>query len=178
MSVTYALFKTNIGRCGLLRSERGILRLFIGYPKREQLLKQITKEFGNSIVKTPTPGEMIRKIKGFCAGEKVIFDKCDLDWSFISPFQKRVFKETMKVPYGAVETYSGLARKAGCPDGSRAVGNALANNPFPLVVPCHRIIRTDGRMGGFSAWGGVALKERLLKLEGVKIQSERILFCS
>ena len=178
MSVTHALFKTKIGWCGLLRSERGILRLFIGYPKREQLLKQITKEFGNSIVKTPATGEMIHKIKGFCAGEKVIFSKCAVGWSILTPFQKRVFKETLKIPYGTTETYSGLARKSGCPNGSRAVGNALANNPFPLVVPCHRIIRRDGRLGGFSAWGGIALKERLLKLEGVNVQSERVLLCS
>ena len=153
----------------MLRSERGILRLFIGCSKREQLLKQITHEFGNSIVRTPAKEDMVAKIKRYCAGEKVIFDKCALDWSLLTLFQQRVFKEAKKIPYGAVEAYSGLARKSGCPNGSRAVGNALAKNPFPLVVPCHRIIRGDGRLGGFSAWGGIALKERLLKLEGVKV---------
>jgi len=167
--IDYSLFKTKIGWCGLLRSEKGILRLFIGCPKRGQLLKQITHEFGNSVVRTPATGEMIDKIKRYCAGEKVIFDECDLDWSFKTPFRQRVYKEAMKIPYGTTETYSGLARKSGCPNGSRAVGNALANNTFPLVVPCHRIIRGDERLGGFSAWGGTDLKERLLKLEGVII---------
>lgn len=176
--IDYSLFKTKIGWCGLLRSEKGILRLFIGCPKRGQLLKQITHEFGNSIVRTPATGEMIDKIKRYCAGEKVIFDECAVDRSLLTPFQQKVLKAAMKIPYGAVETYSGLARKAACPNGSRAVGNALAKNPFPLVVPCHRIIRGDGRLGGFSAWGGIALKERLLKLEGVKVQPERVLFCS
>jgi len=165
--ILYSIFKTKIGWCGLLRSEKGILRLFIGCPKREQLLKQILHDFGNSVVKAPATGEIINRIKRYCSGEKVIFDKCVVDWSLLTPFQQRVFKEAMKIPCGAVETYSGLARKSGCPNGSRAVGNALAKNPFPLVVPCHRIIRGDGRLGGFSAWGGITLKEKLLKLEGV-----------
>jgi len=165
--IFYSLFKTTIGWCGLLRSERGILRLFIGCPKREQLLKQILQEFGNSIVRAPATGEMIDKIKSYCSGEKVIFDKCAVDWSLLSPFQQKVFKAAIRIPYGTVETYASLARKVGCPNGSRAVGNALARNPFPLVVPCHRIIRGDGKLGGFSAWGGIALKERLLNLEGV-----------
>ncbi|MCK5011203.1 MAG: methylated-DNA--[protein]-cysteine S-methyltransferase [Deltaproteobacteria bacterium] len=167
--IYYSIFKTKIGWCGLLRSERGILRIFIGCPKSGQLLKQITHEFGNNIVRAPAKEAMVDKIKRYCAGEKVIFDKSAVDWSLLTPFQKSVFKEAMKIPYGAVEAYSGLARKSGCPNGSRAVGNALAKNPFPLVVPCHRIIRGDGRLGGFSAWGGIALKERLLKLEGVMI---------
>ena len=165
--ILYSIFKTKIGWCGLLRSEKGILRLFIGCPKRGQLLKQITHEFGNSIMRAPVEEDMVDKIKRYCSGEKVVFDKCALDWSLLTPFQQRVLKEAMKIPCRTTETYSGLARKSGCLNGSRAVGNALAKNPFPLVVPCHRIIRGDGRLGGFSAWGGIALKERLLKLEGV-----------
>ena len=165
--IYYSIFKTKIGWCGLLRSEKGILRLFIGCPKREQLLKQILHDFGNSVVRAPVEEDMVDKIKRYCSGEKVVFDKCALDWSLLTPFQQRVLKEAMKIPCGAVETYSGLARKSGCLNGSRAVGNALAKNPFPLVVPCHRIIRGDGRLGGFSAWGGITLKEKLLKLEGV-----------
>ena len=117
--IDYSLFKTKIGWCGLLRSEKGILRLFIGCPKRGQLLKQITHEFGNSVVRTPATGEMIDKIKRYCAGEKVIFDECAVDRSLLTPFQQKVLKAAMKIPYGAVETYSGLARKAACPNGSR-----------------------------------------------------------
>lgn len=165
--IPYALFKTRIGWCGLLRSKRGILRLFIGYLEREQLLKQILNEFGNSIKKSPATGDIIDKIKRYCSGEKIIFDKYAVDWSLLTPFQRKVLKATMKVPYGTVETYGGLAKKAGCPSASRAVGGALARNPFPLVIPCHRIVKGNGSLGGFSAGGGIALKERLLKLEGV-----------
>lgn len=174
----YSMFKTTIGWCGLLRWERGIVRLYIGCPEREKLLNQITRECGHSVLRAPAKGELVDRIKSYCSGEKVFFDPCDLDWSFKTSFQKRVYQAVMNIPYGTTETYGGLARKCDCPSGSRAVGNALASNPFPLVVPCHRIIRRDGRLGGFSAWGGVALKESLLKLEGVMIHSKHVLFCS
>ncbi len=167
--VCYSLFKTRIGWCGLLKSESGISRIFIGYPQQEQLLKRITHEFGNRIVRAPAKEDLVDEIKSYCSGEKIIFDKRALNWFLVTSFQRRVFKAAMRIPYGTTETYSGLAQKSGCPNGSRAVGNALADNPFPLVVPCHRIIRGDGRLGGFSARGGILLKERLLKLEGVMI---------
>ena len=70
-----------------------------------------------------------------------------------------------KIEFGQRITYSGLAKKAGSPASSRAAGNALAKNPMPLVIPCHRVIRTDGQMGGFSAPGGISYKKRMLILE-------------
>ena len=163
---SYFVFKTGIGWCGVVSSKKGILRILIGYPSPERILRKIVAEFGRSIAKTPAKGNIADKIKRYFSGEKVSF-KCVLDWYSLSPFQKKVFKAVMKVPYGAVESYGSLAKKAGCPKGSRAVGGALARNPFPLVVPCHRVIREDGSLGGFSAGGGIILKKRLLKLEGV-----------
>jgi methylated-DNA-[protein]-cysteine S-methyltransferase len=88
-----------------------------------------------------------------------------MDWSSLTPFQHKVLKETMKIPYGTVTTYGNLSLKIRCPGGFRAVGNALAKNPFPLLVPCHRIVRSDGKIGGFSAGRGKKLKEKLLRME-------------
>jgi methylated-DNA-[protein]-cysteine S-methyltransferase len=113
---------------------------------------------------------VIDKIKRYCSGENVSFAGCKMDWSSLSPFQQKVLKPAMKIPYGTVETYGSLARKIGCPRGSRAVGSALAQNPFPLVIPCHRIIRGDGKPGGFSAGGGVVLKKKLLQMEQLSTQ--------
>lgn len=178
-SIVYrSLFKTTIGWCGLVNSERGIVRLLIGYPRREQLLKGIAHQFGSTARCASTKENMVDQIKSYCSGEKVIFDQWDLDWSFETPFQKRVYQAAMNIPYGTTETYGGLARKCDCPSGSRAVGNALASNPFPLVVPCHRVVRKTGELGGFSGWGGMALKERLLKLEGVVVHFGHVPFCS
>jgi methylated-DNA-[protein]-cysteine S-methyltransferase len=162
---SYFVFKTGIGWCGVVSSKKGILRILIGYSSPERVIKKIVAEFGSGITKTPAKGNIADKITRYFSGEKASF-KCMLDWSFLSPFQKKVLKVAMKVPYGAVESYGSLAEKAGCPKGSRAVGGALARNPFPLVVPCHRIVRGDGSLGGFSAGGGTQLKKKLLKLEG------------
>ena len=160
------LFKTTLGWCGVVDSPKGILRIEIGYPRREQLHKQIANRFGNLIVNDRITGGVVDRITRYFSGEKVLFNYA-MDWSSLSPFQRKAFKEAMKISYGTVETYGNLAYRIGCPDGSRAVGGALSKNPFPLVVPCHRIIRGDGKLGGFSAAGGIALKRKLLQLEGV-----------
>ncbi len=86
------------------------------------------------------------------------------------PFQRAVLEATARIPRGKVTTYGGLARSLGRIGAARAVGNALATNPFPLIVPCHRVIRSDGTIGGFT--GGKVLKRKLLELEGVHPNSD------
>ncbi|MHC4325154.1 MAG: methylated-DNA--[protein]-cysteine S-methyltransferase, partial [Planctomycetota bacterium] len=80
-------------------------------------------------------------------------------------FSGKVLTACRAIEFGQRTTYAGLAKKAGRPAASRAAGNALANNPLPLIIPCHRVLRTDGKMGGFSASGGISFKKRLLALE-------------
>ena len=166
---SYTLFKTHIGWCGVVRNKKGLKRIFIGYLKRNQLIKHIEEEFGNTLIKGSSTGEFTEKINRFCLGEKVPFGRCKMDWSSLTPFQCRVLKATMKIPYGTVTTYGSLAQTIGCPLGSRAVGNVLSKNPFPLLVPCHRIVRSDGKIGGFSSGGGIKLKEKLLGMEQEKL---------
>jgi methylated-DNA-[protein]-cysteine S-methyltransferase len=163
--MTYSLFKTPIGWCGVIKNQKGLKRIFIGYIKQHQLIKHIKEEFYNTITKVPPAGELIDNISLFCSGEKISFSRCNIDWSSLTPFQYKVLKGTMKIPYGTVTTYRDLAQKIGCLGGFRAVGNALSKNPFPLLVPCHRIVRSDGKIGGFSAGGGKKLKEKLLRME-------------
>lgn len=83
-----------------------------------------------------------------------------------SPFQQQVWKECSKIPSGQVRTYAWIAKRIGKPGSARAVGMALAANPFAPQIPCHRVIRTDGKMGGYSGRGGIRMKIRLLKTEG------------
>jgi methylated-DNA-[protein]-cysteine S-methyltransferase len=89
-----------------------------------------------------------------------------MDWSSLTPFEQKVLRAAARIPYGSVATYGGLARKIGSPRSARAVGNALGRNPFPLIIPCHRIIKGDGSIGGFSAANGIKLKRMILFLEG------------
>lgn len=167
--VEYSLFKTPIGWCGVIKNQKGLKRILIGYIKRHQLIKHIEEYFYNTITKVPPTGELIENIKLYCSGEKISFNKFKIDWSLLTPFQHKVLKKAMKIPYGTVTTYGVLAQKIGSPRGSRAVGNALSNNPFPLLIPCHRIVRSDGKIGGFSAGGGKKLKEKLLRMEQVNL---------
>lgn len=161
----YSLFPTAIGWCGMLTARSGLLRLYVGYTSREHLLKGIVRTDGDRMNKPSAAGTLMKRIKRFCSGENVSFEDCAMDWSSLSAFQQKVLRAARKVPYGSVETYGSLAERIGCPRGARAVGNALAKNPFPLVIPCHRIVRGDGRPGGFSAGMGVSLKKKLLLLE-------------
>lgn len=111
------------------------------------------------------PGGIARQIAKIYEGEEANIDLSLLNWEKLSAFSRKVFKATCKIPRGKVATYSGLAAKAGSSHAARAVGTALANNPFPLVIPCHRVVRTDGSLGGFG--GGIRMKQELLAGEGV-----------
>lgn len=115
---------------------------------------------------TPLIKELCRNISMFLSGKMVVFGLDYLDLLLLYEFQRRVLLTERKVPYGRVTTYGRLAEKIGAPRAARAVGTALARNPFPLVIPCHRTIRSDGSLGGYG--GGIELKRVLLELEGVK----------
>ena len=107
---------------------------------------------------------MRRELDEYFDGRRTSFDLA-VDWSFASGFVRRVLKATARVPFGNVSSYAQIAARAGSPRASRAAGNALGSNPVPIVVPCHRILRTGGGLGGYT--GGIHRKEFLLHLEGV-----------
>lgn len=110
--------------------------------------------------------EISDKIVCFLYGEDIRFSLDILNLNSIKPFQKNVLLEEHGIPRGGVTTYQRLAAHLGNPNASRAVGNALKNNPFPIIIPCHRAIRSDGTLGGFQ--GGVEMKRALLEMEGME----------
>jgi len=107
---------------------------------------------------------LISGIRSFLSGNDVVFGTGLLDLEQCRPFQRRVLLAEHAIPRGYISTYGRIAVHLGVPGGARAVGNALARNPFPLVIPCHRALRSDGDPGGFQ--GGRAMKVRLLEMEG------------
>lgn len=117
----------------------------------------------------PALDPLCQAIDRFLLGEPVEFPIELLDSSQCSPFQWQVLSAEMTIPRGSVGSYSGLAEHIGCPKAARAVGTALARNPFPLVIPCHRTVRSDGSLGGFG--GGLDMKQALLEMEGVGFDS-------
>ncbi len=113
---------------------------------------------------------LIAGIRSFLAGDDVHLSTDLLDLDRCSPFQRRVLLAEYGIPRGYVSTYGRIARHLGNPGAARAVGNALAKNPFPIVIPCHRALRSDGRTGGFQA--GRDVKRRLLEMEGVRFRKD------
>jgi len=114
--------------------------------------------------------EMAEKVESFFLGRDIVFNLGSIRLDVISPFQKRVLLAEFKVPRGWVTTYGRIAAALGNPRGARSVGTALARNPFPIIIPCHRAVRSDGMPGGFQ--GGMKMKRALLELEGVEFSPE------
>lgn len=114
----------------------------------------------------PAVSALAGKISRFLAGRPVRFDLAILSLGRCRPFQQKVLLAEYGIPRGRVSTYGRIARRIGRPGASRAVGNALAQNPFPIAIPCHRALRSDLSLGGYQ--GGLAMKRRLLEMEGVR----------
>lgn len=113
----------------------------------------------------PWQREILDLIEAYLAGEEVDLARVPVDLSNQPVFRRQVQEACRCIPYGTKLSYAELAARAGHPLAARAVGSAMSNNPVPLLVPCHRVVRTDGKLGGFSAPQGVRLKERLLAME-------------
>lgn len=128
---------------------------------------------GMPSVEEPRDGEVpafSAGIQSFLLGKDVQFDIDLLDLDRRPPFQQRVLLAESGIPRGYVSTYGRIARRLGVPGAARAVGNALARNPFPLAIPCRRALRSDGAMGGFQ--GGLEMKRRLLEMEGTGFRED------
>lgn len=108
-----------------------------------------------------------RLIEDYVAGREVDFQGVKIRYPFGTVFERKVWNIVREIPYGVVRSYGWVAERVGGKRFSRAVGNALSKNPIMIVVPCHRIIRFDGSLGGFTSIGGIDLKKYLLRLEGV-----------
>jgi methylated-DNA-[protein]-cysteine S-methyltransferase len=157
---------------GILGSQDGLRRLVLPQPSPEQAwhpLSEFALRWHDAILTKAENsyfGDLPQRIKDYLNGKPVNFpDKLDL--SRASPSQRRVWQITQSIPYGETRTYRWVADKLGIPKAARAVGQALARNPLPLIIPCHRVIRSDGSLGGFS--GGRNWKQRLLKIEAKTI---------
>lgn len=164
MKIRYAVFRTAFGWCGLVRGQGGLRRIFLPEAKKKPLKERIKKEYPGCCFAPEGLGREIEGIKGYFAGSRETFSLV-LDFSGATGFQRRVWAETAKIPYGKTMTYGEVAERIGNKKAFRAVGTALAKNPFPVVIPCHRVVKAGGMPGGFSAAEGETLKRKMLQLE-------------
>ena len=121
----------------------------------------------------PPIRKTVERLQRFAAGAKDDFSDVELDLSHLTDFQRRVVKACRKIKAGQARSYADLAASAGSPRAARAVGNVMRGNRFPLIVPCHRVIGSDGKLCGFTSPQGLAMKERLLEREGAQRKSNR-----
>jgi len=159
----YSIFDTDFGPFGFVAHADGLLATYLP-PGRANLRKMILRAWPEAEERAMGLSSFRRDVRAYFAGKRVEFE-VELELSVQPPFRRRVLHACARVPYGETVTYAELARAAHRPKAARAVGNAMASNPLPLVIPCHRVLRADGSPGGFSAAGGVALKRRMLELE-------------
>ncbi|MFF9601625.1 methylated-DNA--[protein]-cysteine S-methyltransferase [Streptomyces sp. NPDC014684] len=168
--VVWAVVDTRIGPLMLAATGEGLVNVVFHATEgvRERALERLAARMGAQPVedpRSPLLGEAIRQLEAYLAGARHDFD-LPLDWSLISGFNRQVLRElASSVPYGTVVGYGDLAGRVGQPGGAQAVGAAMGANPLPVVVPCHRVVESDGGIGGFG--GGLETKRKLLALEGV-----------
>jgi methylated-DNA-[protein]-cysteine S-methyltransferase len=175
---TFALFDTAIGPCAIAWSERGVVAVALPEASAAATRGRLLRRFPGSTEREPT-AEVRRAIDGIVSllrDGDADFTAVELDLAQIPPFSRRVYEIARAIPAGATLTYGEVATRLGDPGAARAVGQALGENPFPLIVPCHRVLAADGKLGGFSAPGGVVTKRRLLTIEGALTDRELPLF--
>ena len=165
-----SVFPTDLGWFGLLGANECVWSLFIGHASADEVRQTVARRgFAADAVEGTGSAdwfpELRRRLVAFAQGMRVEFDDCRLATEKMTIFQQRVLAVTRSIPYGETMTYSELASEAGAPRAARAVGNVMAGNRVPILVPCHRVVAAGGRLGGYSAPQGVSLKQQLLDLE-------------
>jgi methylated-DNA-[protein]-cysteine S-methyltransferase len=174
----FALFDTAIGRCGIAWGERGLAGVQLPEASEARTRARMRRRFPDA-PEAPPPPRVQRAIDGIVAllrGEAIDLSAVALDLAGVPPFDRRVYEVARTISPGATLSYGEIAARVGAPGEARAVGEALGHNPFPIVVPCHRVLAAGGKVGGFSANGGIATKLRLLSIEGARTSSAPTLF--
>ena len=163
IEVAYATVDSPLGRLVAAATPRGLARLAYDDRGADAVLEELAGRLSPRIVESPARLDGVRReLDQYFDGGRRSFDLA-IDWALVRGFARQVLAETARIPFGRVSTYRDVAAAAGSPRGMRAAGNALGANPIPIVVPCHRVLRTGGALGGYT--GGIERKRFLLALE-------------
>jgi len=165
-----SVFATPLGWFGLVGRDQRVHRLTIGHASaddvRTSILRQSPARNGQEdFVEEDWFPELRSRLQAYASGSKIDFSDCEVEIAGVTSFQRRVLAATRRIAYGRTATYGELARSIGCADAARAVGNVMAANRVPVLIPCHRVVAAGGKWGGFSAPQGVDLKQRMLRME-------------
>jgi methylated-DNA-[protein]-cysteine S-methyltransferase len=164
LDVAYASADSPFGELTVAATPRGLVLLAYPDRPRDEVLERLAERVSPRVLEAPRRLDRVRReLDEYFAGSRREFD-VPIDWSLTAGFGQRVLRSTARIGFGELRTYREVARGAGNERAVRAAGNALGANPMPVVVPCHRVVRTGGGLGGYT--GGLERKEQLLRLEG------------
>lgn len=169
----YRIFETACGFCGIAWNSIGITRFRLPTKSAEAAERMLLRRLRGAEPGAPTPEvvDLVAAVKRYFEGEKTDFSGVKLDLGDQDAFFKQIYAAARQVGWGRTTTYGILAKALGAgPEVARGVGQAMAKNPVPLIIPCHRVLAAGGKIGGFSAPGGSATKIRMLELEGVHVE--------
>lgn len=165
LDVVYTVTDSPFGPLLLASTPLGLVRVGLPNQDAEQVLAELAQKVSPRVLEVPVAFEKARReLDLYFAGKLQSFD-LPLDWSLSGGFQRQVQRQIARIPYGKTRTYTEMARRAGNERAVRAAGTACGRNPLPVVVPCHRVLRSGGGLGGYG--GGLPMKESLLALEGI-----------
>jgi methylated-DNA-[protein]-cysteine S-methyltransferase len=168
MTTGFTVFDTAIGPCGLAWRDDVVIGTSLPEGSASRTRAWLEKRFPDA-VEGPPPSPVRSAVDGIVAllaGERRDLAEIELDLAAVPEFNRRAYEIARTIPPGKTLTYGDIAHRLGMPGSAQAVGQAMGHNPFPIVVPCHRVLAAGGRDGGFSARGGVATKRRMLVIEG------------
>jgi methylated-DNA-[protein]-cysteine S-methyltransferase len=164
--IFYTIFKTKWGHFGLAATDNALLRTYLPLSRADEVKSNVLRDLVTAQYDKNVFKALQNQISAYFEGAYVDFhNDIPILLEGVSPFARSVLAVCRPVRYGQTISYGGLAQKAGCPKAARAIGGVMAKNPIPVIIPCHRVIRSDGKIGGFTAAGGVSLKRRMLQLE-------------
>ena len=169
----YCLIATAIGPVGLAWSEVGITRLQLPDNDGASTLARLTKRMKEPVDSHPPDWlePVVKQLQHYFAGTKTNLSGIAIDLGGATEFFRAIYAETIKVGWGETITYGELAARAGSPGAAQSVGQAMGRNPVPIIVPCHRVLASGHKIGGFSAPGGTRSKLWLLEMEGVRLSA-------
>lgn len=168
----YLVFEVRGGFCGIGWSDAGVTRFHLPARSGEAVERSLVRRLPGAQPGEPPPevSEAVAAVKRYFQGATVDFSDISLDLEGQDEFFRQIYAATRRVGWGETTTYGALAKGLGAgPEAARDVGQAMAKNPIPLIIPCHRVLAAGGKVGGFSAPGGAATKIRMLEMEGVRV---------
>ena len=170
-TVGYDVLPSPLGPLWVAMGPRGVATIHYGDEPSEGELRRLVRVYGPGVVPDhKRSSALARELDEYFRGRRRAFD-LDVDLSGLTPFQTRVLSATAKIPFGTVSTYGTVAMRAGNAKASRAAGGALNHNPIPIVVPCHRVVGSNGALVGYA--GGLDVKRKLLAIEGADVAKRR-----